>query len=345
MSDLRASDFDFSLPDELIAQTPPDERSASRLLAFDGDVLLDTTVRQLPQLLRAGDLLVMNNTRVYPARLRGNKLTGGKVELLLERIVGDDRALCLIKVSKAPKAGTRLEFEHARAEVLGRDGDLFDVRFDIGEPLPAYLEKYGQLPLPPYIQREAASADFERYQTVYARDVGAVAAPTAGLHFDQALLDQCTDAGLQCGYLTLHVGAGTFQPVRGDDLQNHVMHSEWLRVDAALCEQIAATKAAGGRIIAVGTTVVRALETAATAGELRPFEGETQLFIKPGDGFNVIDGLLTNFHLPKSTLLMLVCAFAGTHRVLDGYRFAVDNRFRFFSYGDAMLAFRDEDAN
>ena len=226
--------------------------------------------------------------------------------------------------------------------VLGRDADLFDVRFEIPGPLTDYLQQHGQLPLPPYIQRDADSADFERYQTVYAREVGAVAAPTAGLHFDQALLQQCDAVGLQRAYLTLHVGAGTFQPVRGDNLQDHVMHAERLRVDAALCEQIDATRAAGGRVIAVGTTVVRALETAAASGQLQPFEGETRLFIKPGDRFNVVDGLLTNFHLPRSTLLMLVCAFSGQRRVLDGYRFAVAHRYRFFSYGDAMLTFHND---
>jgi S-adenosylmethionine:tRNA ribosyltransferase-isomerase len=342
---LRTSDFDFDLPDELIAQTPPAERSSGRLLVLSEHGPQDSTVRELPQWLRSGDLLVMNDTRVYPARLHGHKDSGGKVELLIERIVDDRRALCLIRASKAPREGGLLQFASGSAEVLGRDADLFEVRFDIPQVLTDYLQEHGQLPLPPYIQRDADSADFERYQTVYAREVGAVAAPTAGLHFDQALLDQCEAAGLQRAYLTLHVGAGTFQPVRSDDLQDHVMHAERLRVDAALCEQIAETRAKGGRVIAVGTTVVRALESAAASGKLEPFEGDTRLFIKPGDTFNVVDGLLTNFHLPKSTLLMLVCAFSGQQRVLDGYRFAVENRYRFFSYGDAMLTFRHEDVN
>ena len=339
---LRTSDFDFDLPDELIAQTPPAERSAGRLMVLGESGCEDSTVRHLPQHLRAGDLLVMNDTRVYPARLHGHKASGGRIELLIERIVDEAHALCLIKASKAPREGTVLQFESGNAVVEGRDADLFAVHFNIPMPLTEYLQQHGKLPLPPYIQRDADNADFDRYQTVYARQTGAVAAPTAGLHFDQALLEQCTAAGLQCGYLTLHVGAGTFQPVRSDDLQGHVMHAERLCVDATLCEQIAATRAAGGRVIAIGTTVVRALETAAADGQLKPFEGDTRLFIKPGDRFNVVDGLMTNFHLPRSTLLMLVSAFAGKQRVLDGYQFAIDRRYRFFSYGDAMLAFRDE---
>ncbi len=339
---LQARDFDFDLPEELIAQLPPEQRSAGRLMVLANQGPQDSTVRELPRWLRAGDLLVMNDTRVYPARLHGHKESGGKVELLIERIVDDRRALCLIKASKSPRDGTRLNFANGSAVVTGRDADLFDVRFEISHPLTDYLQQHGQLPLPPYIQRDADSADFERYQTVYAREVGAVAAPTAGLHFDQALLQHCEAAGLQRAYLTLHVGAGTFQPVRGDDLEDHVMHAERLRVDASLCDQIDTTRAAGGRVIAVGTTVVRALETAAAGGQLQPFEGETRLFIKPGDRFNVVDGLLTNFHLPRSTLLMLVCAFSGQRCVLDGYRFAVAHRYRFFSYGDAMLTFRND---
>jgi len=288
--------------------------------------------------LREGDLLVMNNTRVFPARLFGKKATGGKVEILVEKIIDDCVALCLCKSSKSPKPGTRLEFDSGHtATVEGREDDLFIVRFNLQVPLLEYMQEHGSLPLPPYIERSVDTADSDRYQTVFASSTGAIAAPTAGLHFDAELLARCKAAGVETGFVTLHVGAGTFQPVRTDNMAEHKMHAEWLSVDQKVCDQISATKNRGGRVVAIGTTVVRSLETAAQSGALEPFEGDTRLFIKPGDRFNVIDGLLTNFHLPKSTLLMLVCAFGGIRRVMQSYEAAIENEYRFFSYGDAML--------
>ena len=339
---MQTSSFDFNLPPELIAQHPPQHRSGGRLLCLAADSE-HKLITDLPSLLRAGDLLVMNNTRVYPARLTGKKTTGGKVELLVEKILDDSMALCLCKASKSPKENTVLELDSGqRAVVLGRDDDLFKVRFELDVPLLAYLQEHGSLPLPPYIERSVSAEDGDRYQTVYASTTGAVAAPTAGLHFDETLLNECRNVGVEIEFLTLHVGAGTFQPVRGDDLSEHKMHAEWLSVGQNLCEKISQTKASGGRVIAIGTTVVRALETAARDGQLVPFEGDTRLFIKPGDSFSVVDGLLTNFHLPRSTLLMLVCAFGGMQRVLDAYKLAVDKEYRFFSYGDAMLIWPGE---
>ncbi len=339
---MQLSDFDYELPEELIAQVPPAERADGRLLLLDSDVPQHRKIAELPTLLRSGDLLVMNNTRVYPARLHGHKSTGGKVELLVERILNEGRALCLCRASKSPKPGTEIQLPaQASAIITGRDDDFFEVTFKTNQPLLEYLEVHGKLPLPPYIQREADNADSERYQTVFATEVGAVAAPTAGLHFDEALLERCSQSGIDTAFLTLHVGAGTFQPVRDDDITHHKMHSEHVVVTDALCTKISQCRARGGRIIAVGTTVVRALESAAQSGVLKPFEGDTRLFLKPGDRFNVIDGLITNFHLPKSTLLMLVSAFGGYERMLNAYREAVAQRYRFFSYGDAMLVFPD----
>ncbi len=341
---MRTSDFDYQLPKELIAQHPPANRSGGRLLSLNGDSnqLAHLHITDLPTQLRAGDLMVMNNTRVYPARLNARKVTGGKVELLVENIVDECTALCLCKSSKSPKENTeiQLDTEHT-AIVKGRDNDLFRIQFNLDIPLLEYLQQHGSLPLPPYIERSVDSDDRERYQTVFARSTGAVAAPTAGLHFDNQLLQQCTNAGVNQEFVTLHVGAGTFQPVRGDDLQDHVMHAEWLSVNETVCRKIEETKLAGGRVIAIGTTVVRALETAASSGVLKPFAGDTRLFLKPGDRFNVVDGMFTNFHLPRSTLLMLVCAFGGTQRMLDAYSVAVRERYRFFSYGDAMLIWPD----
>ena len=337
---LKKSDFDFELPPELIAQAPLAERSASRMLLLDGvdGSLQDRMFRELPEFLRPGDLLVFNDTRVLPARLYGRKSTGGEVEILIERVTGAHEATVQLGVSKKPKEGARIELaDGSHALVLGRDESFFRLRFEAPEPLEKLLLKLGEMPLPPYIDRQADASDMERYQTVFAREPGAVAAPTAGLHFDQGILDQLRQRGVEFGYVTLHVGAGTFQPVRADDLKDHQMHREWLNVGAHLIEQIRRTRAAGGRVIAVGTTVVRALESASKDGELHPFAGETQIFIFPGYRFSSVDGLLTNFHLPQSTLLMLVSALVGRELILDAYRHAVEQRYRFFSYGDAML--------
>ncbi len=337
---LKKSDFDFDLPPELIAQAPLAERTASRLLLLDVDAqsLQDRMFRDLPSLLRAGDLLVFNDTRVLPARLYGRKESGGAVEILIERVTGAHEATVQLGVSKKPKEGGRIELaDGSHAVVLGRDDAFFRLRFESPDPLERLLLRLGEMPLPPYIERHADASDLERYQTVFAREPGAVAAPTAGLHFDETMLAQLREMGVEFGYVTLHVGAGTFQPVRTDDIKDHQMHREWLNVGASLVEQIRRTRAKGGRVIAVGTTVVRALESASREGELQPFAGETQIFIFPGYRFSSIDGLITNFHLPQSTLLMLVSALAGREFVLEAYRHAVEQRYRFFSYGDAMM--------
>jgi S-adenosylmethionine:tRNA ribosyltransferase-isomerase len=344
---LKKSDFHYELPEELIAQQPLPERSASRLLVMPADDarVQDRHVRDLPELLRAGDLLVFNDTRVLPARLFGRKASGGRVEILIERLLGGHDARAQLGASKPSRAGTRILLdEGGQAEVLGRDGEFYDLRFDTREPLEKWLLHAGQMPLPPYIHRMPGADDAERYQTVFARELGAVAAPTAGLHFDDALLGALRARGIEFGHVTLHVGAGTFQPMRVEHVDQHVMHSEWLNVGAQLVDQIAHTRKRGGRVIAVGTTVVRALESAMArnaAGErvLQPFAGETRIFIFPGYRIASVDALLTNFHLPESTLLMLVSAFAGRERVLSAYRYAVEHRYRFFSYGDAMLVF------
>ena len=281
---------------------------------------------------------MFNDTRVLPARLYGRKDTGGAVEILIERITGAHEARAQLGVSKKPKAGGRIVFEDgSAATVTGRDGEFFLLRFDADEPVEKLLLRLGRMPLPPYIARDAEAADEERYQTVYAREVGAVAAPTAGLHFDAPLLDALRTRGVDSGYVTLHVGAGTFQPVRSERIEDHVMHREWLNVGAELVEKIRRTRERGGRVVAVGTTVVRALETATRDGTLEPFAGETQIFIFPGYRITSVDALITNFHLPESTLLMLVSAFAGRETMLDAYGHAVEQRYRFFSYGDAML--------
>jgi S-adenosylmethionine:tRNA ribosyltransferase-isomerase len=339
---VKKSDFHFDLPDELIAQAPLAERSASRLLVVPAGegAFVDQHVRDLGQWLQPGDLLVFNDTRVIPARLFGQKSTGGRVEILIERLLPDNVARAQIGASKSPKPGGRIQLdEGGEAEVLDREGEFYTLRFHVPGALESWLLQAGRLPLPPYIQREAGRDDDERYQTVFARELGAVAAPTAGLHFDEALLQQLGERGIEFGHVTLHVGAGTFQPVRADDVRDHHMHSEWLNVGAALIERIHATRARGGRVIAVGTTVVRALESAMRDGELQPFAGETQIFIFPGYRIRSVDALITNFHLPESTLLMLVSAFAGKERVFAAYRHAVEQRYRFFSYGDAMLLF------
>ena len=335
---MRRQDFHFDLPPELIAQQPAPERPASRLLHLEraSGAWHDRQFRELPNLLRAGDLLVLNDTRVIPARLWGRKETGGRVEVLVERPLDERAALAHVRASKAPKPGSRLVFaQGVMAEVTGREADLFRLEFD--RPLMAVLEAQGHMPLPPYIEREDAALDAERYQTVYARHPGAVAAPTAGLHFDEALLAELAERGIEQARVTLHVGAGTFQPVRVDDIAQHRMHSEWLRVPADVVAAVQRTRARGGRVVAVGTTVVRSLETAALDGSLQAYEGETDIFITPGFRFRVVDALITNFHLPESTLLMLVCAFAGHETIMRAYRHAVAQRYRFFSYGDAMF--------
>ncbi len=339
---MKKSDFHYELPPELIAQEPLAERSASRMLVVPpGEAPFeDRQVRDLPGILRPGDLLVFNDTRVIPARLFGQKETGGRVEILLERLLGGHEVIAQVGASKTPKPGNRITLDEGTVvEVLGREGEFHRLRFLTDEPLEKVLMRAGRLPLPPYIQREPGAADAERYQTVFARHTGAVAAPTAGLHFDQALLAALEARGVQFGHVTLHVGAGTFQPMRVESVHEHRMHSEWLNVGAELCQQVARTRAAGGRVVAVGTTVVRALETAARGGELRPYAGDTNIFIFPGHRVRTVDALVTNFHLPESTLMMLVSAFAGHARIMAAYRHAVQQRYRFFSYGDAMLLF------
>jgi S-adenosylmethionine:tRNA ribosyltransferase-isomerase len=332
---MKLADFSYELPSELIAQRPLATRSASRLLHVSDD-LQDRMFAELPSLLRAGDLLVFNDTRVIPARVFGHKPTGGQVEILLERVLDDRRILAQVGSSKPLRAEVPIQLPGGvEAMFLGRHADLFELALSV-EPV-AYFQAHGALPLPPYIERAPEASDQERYQTVFARELGAVAAPTAGLHFDDALLERCKETGAQTAYLTLHVGAGTFQPVRVDNLDEHRMHAERIRVTQAMCDQVNAARNAGRRVIAVGTTVVRALESAAQEGELKPFDGDTRIFIKPGYRFKAIDALITNFHLPESTLLMLVCAFGGYDRMIAAYKHAVEQRYRFFSYGDAMM--------
>jgi len=340
---LTLSDFDYALPPDLIAQAPADERTSSRLLHVAGDAFADLHFRDLPELIAPGDLLVLNDTRVIRARLIGRKPTGGRVEALIERIVDRNEAWLQIKASHMPKIGSSIDFAgRATATVVARDERLFRLRFDIDEPLFEWLERHGEVPLPPYITRQIGDDDARRYQTVYARYAGAVAAPTAGLHFDTSMLAALARRGVGTAFVTLHVGAGTFSPVESKDLSQHRMHAERFDVPATTAQAIAITRARGGRILAVGTTTLRALESAADAGGVQPLTGETRLFITPGFRFRVVDRLLTNFHLPKSTLLMLVSAFAGMETVRRAYRHAVAKRYRFFSYGDAMLIDRTD---
>lgn len=345
---MQRQDFDYHLPDELIARVPARERRGSRLLYLDGPTG-DVAHRQFPDILeylRPGDLMIFNDTRVIRARLFGRKASGGKLEILIERIVDEHTALAHVRASKSPAPGTELLLEDdTRLRVSRREQALFELEFP-SEPVLSVLERLGHIPLPPYIDRADTAEDEERYQTVYARREGAVAAPTAGLHFDEALLEAINQRGVNTAFVTLHVGAGTFQPVRVDDIATHTMHSEVIDISQAVCDQIAATRRAGGRVVAVGTTSVRCLESAARVGGGTPmaYSGETDIFIYPGYNFRVVDALVTNFHLPESTLLMLVSAFAGYRHTLQAYTEAVREGYRFFSYGDAMLITRNPDA-
>jgi S-adenosylmethionine:tRNA ribosyltransferase-isomerase len=336
---MRRTDFHFDLPDALIARHPAPQRSGSRLLHLEGatGALRDRQFRELPGLLRQGDLLVFNDTRVIPARLHGHKLeSGGKVEVMLERLTGPRTAIVQLRASKPSRPGVVIDLGGGDTlTVVEREEDFWRVEFS--SDAHGTFDRLGEMPLPPYVARAVEPEDRERYQTVYAREPGAVAAPTAGLHFDDAVLQACRAAGAEFAYVTLHVGAGTFQPVRVDNVEEHRLHSEWCNVPGATCEAVAAARARGGRVIAVGTTAVRSLESAAASGQLESYAGETRLFITPGRRFHVIDAMVTNFHLPESTLLMLVSAFAGREHVLEAYRHAVAQQYRFFSYGDAMF--------
>jgi S-adenosylmethionine:tRNA ribosyltransferase-isomerase len=372
---VRRADFAYDLPEELIAQTPLAERSASRLLTLDGatGALADRSIRDFPEVLRAGDLLVFNDTRVVAARLVGFKPSGGRVEIFLERAVGDREALVQLRASKPIREALEIETQGGPVCVVSKEGDLWKVA--LPGPTLEFFERWGEVPLPPYIHRTPDASDRQRYQSIFAKHAGAVAAPTASLHFDDELMGKLEARGVNRAFVTLHVGAGTFQPVRTDDLESHVMHAEWVSVGDETCAAIERTRAAGGRVVSIGTTVARALESAAlvapstcehaacappakraplsagpsashvkldpaTSGSstpVQPFSGDTRLFISPGFQFRVVDALLTNFHLPESTLLMLVCAFAGRENVLAAYEHAVRSRYRFFSYGDAMF--------
>jgi S-adenosylmethionine:tRNA ribosyltransferase-isomerase len=350
---MHLSDFHFELPDELIARYPAAERTASRLLVLDGSLgvaggaVAHRQFTDFLEYLRPQDLLVFNNTRVLPARLFGQKPSGGRVEMLVERVLDGRRVLAHVRASKAPQIGAELWLRRepdagataAIVRVTGRADNLFELEFVAPASALDVMRTIGHMPLPPYIDRPDEDSDAERYQTVFGSREGAVAAPTAGLHFSEEFLQRCRDRGVEFGYVTLHVGAGTFQPVRVDDIREHRMHAEYIEVDAAVCEQVRATRARGGRVIAIGTTAVRALESASASGEIAPFQGDTRIFIYPGYTFRSVDVLLTNFHLPESTLIMLVSAFAGRDAVMNAYNAAVTERYRFFSYGDAMLVF------
>ncbi len=337
---MQRTDFTFDLPDNLIAQHPPTSRTSSKLLFIDPDTnkFKDLSFLEFPQLLNPKDLLVFNNTRVIPARIFGHKASGGKIEILLERILNKNQILAQIRASKTPKPNTDLYLDSdIKVTVLQQLDNFFKLEFHDTRSVYEILPEIGHIPLPPYIKRTDTSIDKERYQTIYASKLGAVAAPTAGLHFDTAMIKQIQNMGIETTFITLHVGAGTFSPIRVNDISQHTMHAEYLQVSQQVCEQIQATRARGGRVIAVGTTSVRALETATDNGIIKPYQGETRLFITPGYKFQSVDALLTNFHLPESTLLMLVSAFAGQKQVLAAYRHAVAQQYRFFSYGDAMF--------
>ena len=342
---MRLEEFDYELPQELIAQRPAAERGASRLLHLDGvtGALADRRFRDIAGLVEPGDVVVLNNTRVIRARLAGRKKTGGRVEVMIERVLGNGEVLAQIGSNHPTRVGSMLFLPgDVAAEVLAREREFFRLRFEVVADVFAFLDRHGAVPLPLYITRTAAEGDTERYQTVYARERGAVAAPTAGLHFDNALLDVMRARGASIAYLTLHVGAGTFQPVRQQELARHEMHAEWYDVSQAAVDAIGAARARGGRVLAVGTTTLRALESAAADGALKAARGETRLFVLPGYSFRVVDRLITNFHLPKSTLLMLVSAFGGMDNIRRAYRHAIENKYRFYSYGDAMLIERAE---
>ncbi|WP_416305414.1 tRNA preQ1(34) S-adenosylmethionine ribosyltransferase-isomerase QueA [Neptunicella sp. SCSIO 80796] len=347
---MKLTDFNFELPDELIARYPMKDRSASRLLHLNGQngAVQHLRFKNVLDLLNEGDLLIFNNTRVIPARLLGQKESGGKVEVLVERILDDQRVLAHVRASKAPKPGTILILEQqVRVEMLQRHDALFELKFLTEQNVLEVLEQHGHMPLPPYIDRPDEDSDKERYQTVYNDKPGAVAAPTAGLHFDDDILQQLTDKGVQQAFVTLHVGAGTFQPVRVDNILEHQMHAEYAEVSQDVVEAILTTKANGKRVVAVGTTSVRSLESAAQAAlanqsELSPFYADTDIFIYPGYQFQIVDAMLTNFHLPESTLIMLISAFAGRDNVMDAYQQAIEQRYRFFSYGDAMFIERKQ---
>lgn len=344
-SAMRVDDFHFDLPEQLIARYPLAQRTASRLLVLDGPSaeLAHRQFADLLEYLQPGDLMVFNNTRVIPARLFGHKASGGKLEILVERLLDSRRVLAHVRASKSPKAGSVICLEGGgEAQMLARHDALFELVFS--EDVLPLLERVGHMPLPPYIDRPDEDADRERYQTVYASQAGAVAAPTAGLHFDQQMLESIRARAVDIAFVTLHVGAGTFQPVRVDKIEDHHMHSEWLEVGQNVVDALKACKARGGRVIAVGTTSVRSLETAARSGEVQAFAGDTDIFIYPGYRFRVVDALVTNFHLPESTLLMLVSAFAGYRQTMAAYAAAVEGQYRFFSYGDAMFITRNPQA-
>ncbi len=335
---MRTKEFDFVLPERLIAQHPPEHRGDSRLLHAHDTVLADRSFADLLQLIGPNDVLVLNDTRVIKARLFGEKESGGKIEVLVERVLDAHEVLAQVRASHAPKAGSLMNLSSGlQVEVLGREGEFFHLRFAGAENVLDLLERHGRLPLPPYITHAADGEDEQRYQTVFASVAGAVAAPTAGLHFDEAMLQALRDRGVRIAFVTLHVGAGTFQPVRAEHIHEHAMHSERYEVPRATLDAVTQARALGGRVIAAGTTSLRALESSAAAGELLAGWNETSIFIVPGYRFRVVDVLLTNFHLPRSTLLMLVCAFGGMDEMLAAYRHAVEKEYRFFSYGDAML--------
>ena len=337
---MKLTDFHFDLPEQLIAHHPTAERTGSRLMHLNraSESITHYGFKDILDLVNADDLLVFNNTRVIAARLFGKKESGGKIEVLLERVLPDNQVLAQIRASKSPKPGTTLLFdEHLQAEVLGRQGDFFHLQFPQDQSVFDVLDAIGHMPLPPYIKREDELEDKERYQTVYGEKKGAVAAPTAGLHFDEVLLKQLSEKGVEQGFVTLHVGAGTFQPVRADNIEEHKIHKEYLEVSEQLCEQVRLCKDRGGRVIAVGTTSVRCLESASRSGEIQPYSGDTDIYIYPGYEFKVVDALLTNFHLPESTLIMLVSAMAGHGFTMKAYEEAVKESYRFFSYGDAMF--------
>lgn len=334
---MQLNDFNFNLPRDLIARYALPKRSDSRLLKLHFGNLTHCLFKQISELMLEGDLLVFNDTKVIPARLLGKKMTGGRVEVLVERILGEYRILAQIDANKSPKVGDDLIFSSVLLRVVDRQGLFYELAYLQGDrTILAVIEEIGQIPLPPYLQRSVEENDKERYQTVYAKHQGAVAAPTAGLHFDEALLALLKKKGVGFGYLTLHVGAGTFTPVRVNDIRTHQMHAERIEVSSTLCQQIKTVKQRGGRIIAVGTTSMRALETASQSGQIEAYQGETNIFIYPGFQFNCVDVLITNFHLPCSSLLMLVCAFAGYQQVMRAYQIAIEKKYRFYSYGDAM---------